>query len=174
MSDQPTDLLEALDDIERLRTRIEELESDAIHNEGVMVALREGYTGAKDRIEEYQTEIGEMQRVNFELGQRVEELERERDDAASLADDLACKLHDDELYCPGHHITNEQIAAAWENRIMDYDTDIMYVPAEDLGIKQCNHEWHKHSIPNPEAIKGATWLNECPSCNGDGYTIGGE
>ena len=31
---------------------IERLKDDAIHNEGVMVALREGYTKAKARVEE--------------------------------------------------------------------------------------------------------------------------
>jgi hypothetical protein len=37
-----------------LRKQIEELKDDAIHNEGVMVALREGYTAAEDLIERSQ------------------------------------------------------------------------------------------------------------------------
>lgn len=43
----------AADEIERLQT-------DAIDNEGVMVALREGYTEAKRRIEELESKISEF------------------------------------------------------------------------------------------------------------------
>ena len=45
------------EDVEIQQKRIEGLEKEAIHNEGVMVALREGYTKALARIEELKIEV---------------------------------------------------------------------------------------------------------------------
>jgi hypothetical protein len=74
----------AADEIERLRdSGIEELEDEAIHNEGVMVALKEGYTEAMARVEELEKTLVKYQEVQEKFIQtienknkRIEELER--------------------------------------------------------------------------------------------------
>jgi len=84
----------------------------------------------------------------------------------------------------GIWITHEQIAAAvkyanqkngdWEaigNPNDLVEAAMAFRMLAFFGIKRCRHEWHEHSTPNPEAIKNATWLNECPACNSKGYTI---
>ncbi len=66
MSDFATNITEMLNKIAKtygtealaIFDEIERLQEDAIHNEGVMVALREGYTEAKERIEELEDCIG--------------------------------------------------------------------------------------------------------------------
>lgn len=39
-------------------TRLQQVEEDAIHAEGVAIALREGYTEALARVEELESELG--------------------------------------------------------------------------------------------------------------------
>jgi predicted nucleic acid-binding Zn-ribbon protein len=56
-----TDLKDSSAEIVMNHEEIERLRDEAIHNEGVMVALREGYTEAKERVEMLEDVINELQ-----------------------------------------------------------------------------------------------------------------
>ena len=122
--------------------QIVKLEEEATNNEGVMVALREGYTNAM---------------------QRIEELEKER----KAAEDLIERSQD-----KGFHIyTNDQINAAVEitNKILgsvndDFDAlDAAWEILNELGIERCENNLFQgtdhHGCSNCNGI-GAVVKNE--------------
>ena len=107
---------------------IKRLKEDAANNEGVMVALHEGYYEANQRIEEYEYEVKCL----------IEENEK--------------------LIHKNHYITDEQIDAAWSEDDVEYalkelgikrcpnDVEAHYAENVD-GEGQCStcngHEWVK-------------------------------
>jgi predicted nuclease with TOPRIM domain len=127
---------------EGLRERVKELKTDAIHNEGVMVALKEGYTEARARVEE-------LEKDGEELGKCFENLLRSK----------------------GHHVTPKMIDAAVafaENHKQEHHShwDSIWEALNYLHIFRCDHL--KASQINGELVEPCP---DCAKFTGHGWII---
>lgn len=134
-------MIEAAGEIERLK-------DEAVHNEGVMVALKEGYQQALDRIAELE---GTVEYIELDGG----------------GDPSACVVH---------IITDEQIDAAVEvaehyrlSEIYQHRNaaEKIWEALNKLGIKRCegcDHGYVNEGDPDTENVG-----DRCPDCNGHGW-----
>ena len=129
---------------------------------------------------EYQKKIDRLREANAGLMARMEELEKERDWWASVARDYKADYNEvirTGKCADGHHITDEQISAAWvyahslqpgsEVRI-----SILYA-LRLLGFERCEKcggECHVF-LPGDERV--AFYTKPCPDCDGHGWVNGG-
>jgi len=124
-----------------------------------------GYTGRTAcpwcEIERLRGELGAALKNEVHYAKRIEELEKESEWKAMK-----------QLFCADYHIiTDDQIDAAWEERHDGVVEGIMYIPASEIGITECE---------NPRCQDGrhieTTHLPSqvCKACNGHGWVMKGD
>jgi len=147
---------------------------------GTILRCEDCYDNEIERLQKLNTSlenlIEDKENQIMDLHPRIEELEQDRDFWAKMAK----KYKDDYNECirtgkcaDGHHITNEQIDAAWAHWTTYGSADVKGALAE-LSIKRCGGcELLQVEIDNDPNAEGS-YEAVCPDCNGHGWKIGGE
>ena len=125
--------------------------------------LKAAFDIAKN-IGKVEAKMDAMDDENEQLQARVEELERERNDA--IKQNLR-----DLKYANGHHITDEQIDEAWEYTQLhsnQYVKDEVGTALNKLHIFKCERCGGKGWV---DYHTGLSCTKNCPACNGHGWAI---